>query len=334
MAKKVSLGIGRKIRSGYGEAYSFKDMFPLLSTPTKRNVQAISQRYGVKWQNGIIYSVEQTYSYAHVTHAKSPAKNFVLMGKIGKHPIMYDRRETGSAGSGTTSIHSEKTSMTITDALRDGVSVDRFISKLRLTENKSIVGKILKEGIMGGLFSRKPVPQYDNDQEEKVRLNTSLNRRYPGQFSHAGLDDENEVIACCNFCGLNGVLVREHVNQCKGQITEAPIKPDRLYDYTNEHGVHQGYIQLANAKKLAKPSKGTTWSDVPKEYSIRVTPAIEDYLKDIPVFDIPDDDDTIPYYNPNNMESDWVCATNAGEYYINTQSYDYPRYITRLIGNR
>ena len=185
---------------------------------------------------------------------------------------------------------------------------------------------------MGGLFSRKPVPKHDNDQEEKVRLNTSLNKRYPGQFSHAGLDDENEVIACCNFCGLNGVLVRERVNQCKGQITEAPIKPDRLYDYTNEHGVHQGYIQLANAKKLAKPSKGTTWSDVPKEYSIRVTPAIEDYLKDIPVFDIPDDDDTIPYYNPNNMESDWVCATNAGEYYINTQSYDYPRYITRLIG--
>jgi hypothetical protein len=107
------------------------------------------------------------------------------------------------------------------------------------------------------VFRKKTVtPAEDNYEQEKIRLNNSLNKRYPGQFSHAGLDDENETIANCNFCGANGVLVREHINSCKAKqrMNESYYAVDPSIDINRTSLV--GYIDVSYQEivnKLGEP---------------------------------------------------------------------------------
>jgi hypothetical protein len=144
--QEVSLGIGKKVRNGYGFFYSFAKMYPLLSTPTKKNVDALSQKLGITWLKGIIYSVDQWKTNAGISRKKSPAKSFVLLGKNPQGTFfMYDRRETAFAGSGTTKLHTIKGSIGILDAMKYKVSdiyqMLHIDKQGRLTENKQMKNK-------------------------------------------------------------------------------------------------------------------------------------------------------------------------------------------------
>lgn len=119
------------------------------------------------------------------------------------------------------------------------------------------IEKILKEGLfttkVDGMRSLPPVDDYEN---EKIKITNSLNKKYPGQFSNAGLDEENNVIANCNFCNSNGVLVREHIGQCK--LKEGVDSIATYSNYNDTPRYKAGY----NAGKKGKPKETNPYSRI------------------------------------------------------------------------
>lgn len=120
--KQVSVSIGRKTRSGIGFAYQINELLPNLSARTKENLINVSKTLGIKWTDGIIYTIEQSGRWQDRT-----AKCFCIKG-VNKKGVefLYDRHETSSIGAGQTMLHTKWGSTPVSSvvSVQGGSSVD------------------------------------------------------------------------------------------------------------------------------------------------------------------------------------------------------------------
>ena len=109
---------------------------------------------------------------------------------------------------------------------------------------------------------------------------------------------------------------------------EADKKDDN--SFFNEHGVHKGYISLTkHADFVKKAPYSEPLSKVVKGYRPTKVKTEEEkhYLDKLPVHKM----NEVPTYNPDKTEDNYVIeSSNGDKYLVDTQGFDYPRYITKL----
>ena len=103
----------------------------------------------------------------------------------------------------------------------------------------------------------------------------------------------------------------------------------------NEWGVHAGYLELFKTKQGAR--KATYFEDVDLDEVKNVTtPVQKRYLDTLPVHSIRSN--KVPHYNPSKKEfpkpitSNYILENKGSYYHVETQGFDYPRYIAKLKG--
>ena len=98
----------------------------------------------------------------------------------------------------------------------------------------------------------------------------------------------------------------------------------------NEHGAHKGYLDMF--RRTMGRCKAYNWSEANKqEYTKNVsTEAAARYLNTLPVHKFSGDE--IPRFNPANTRDNYIAEVNGETYHVDTQGFDYPRYVAKLEG--
>ena len=98
----------------------------------------------------------------------------------------------------------------------------------------------------------------------------------------------------------------------------------------NEYGVHKGYISIRDKKGFtSKPQAGKSIVSQVTTASRISKPEENAYLDKLPVHVM----NVVPTYNPGKTEKNYIIETADGEkFLVDTQGYDYPRYISKLFG--
>ena len=93
----------------------------------------------------------------------------------------------------------------------------------------------------------------------------------------------------------------------------------------NEYGVHKGYIELKNNGKFDR--KPYELGDLTAVTTVKSKEA-QSYIDSLPIHKM----DDVPKVNPDMTEDNYVIETSDGtKYLVDTQGYDYPRHMTKLV---
>lgn len=121
------------------------------------------------------------------------------------------------------------------------------------------------------------------------------------------------------------------VKEQEGKDTKATEKKEEgnKDKMLNEYGVHKGIISLKNNGHFTPdPQFG---DKISKEVTDTTSVSSEEekaYLSKLPVHKM----DEVPKKNPDGLEDNYVIETSDGtKYLVDTQGYDYPRYMTKLV---
>lgn len=106
-------------------------------------------------------------------------------------------------------------------------------------------------------------------------------------------------------------------------------------EFINEHGVHSGYSKtkwdFARKAQYNVPFVGNT--EIPYTVLGETNTAARDYLDTLPIFQMKE----VPKFNPDlgdgPITENYIISDDGDSYFfVDTQGYDYVRYITRLDG--
>lgn len=118
-----------------------------------------------------------------------------------------------------------------------------------------------------------------------------------------------------------------------GIIFSKEEKGDLIKQYNklkgkNENGVHLGYLSLSKkASYIRKPEVGKTLNKL-KSPSLEISTKEEkDYIKSLPEFKL----NKVSSNNPNSTTENYIAIDDKGDkYLVDTQGYDYMRYIIKI----
>jgi len=97
----------------------------------------------------------------------------------------------------------------------------------------------------------------------------------------------------------------------------------------NEYGVHKGFVSIKNNGEFDhKPQTGSELNKQVKGVTSVSSEEEKSYIDSLPIHKM----DEVPKVNPDKTEDNYVIETSDGtKYLVDTQGYDYPRYMTKLV---
>lgn len=133
---------------------------------------------------------------------------------------------------------------------------------------------------------------------------------------------------------------KEHMEGLRLAVKDLEKKTGYKYDISeqekafsgmyNEYGVHRGYLSIT--KKGENSRKAPTGELLEKEMAgflpARINTEEErDYINSLPVAE----SNKVPEFNPDKTTENYLLKDGKGNlYFVDTQGYDYPRYIKRI----
>jgi hypothetical protein len=116
----------------------------------------------------------------------------------------------------------------------------------------------------------------------------------------------------------------------KGALNRAYLASKKNTDnHMNEHGVHKGYLSLMKKIRPVHKPYGLLDENGFDQPTSNFTDEERHYLTSLNTVDNPKKG-KVPLHNPKGAGEEYILKDGTDTYYVDTQGYNYPRYMTKI----